>query len=50
VIEGVSMVRNYRSQFSKIIRKDSYEALVRRLTDKVNDLESDAQKTTPEKL
>lgn len=50
VIEGVSMVRNYRSQFSKIIRKDSYEALVRRLTDKVNDLESDAQKTTSEKL
>ena len=50
VIEGVSMVRNYRSQFSKIIRKDSYEALVRRLIDKVNDLESDAQKTTPEKL
>ena len=50
VIEGVSMVRNYRSQFSKIIRKDSYEALVRRLTDKVNDLESEAQKTTSEKL
>ena len=50
VIEGVSMVRNYRSQFSKIIRKDSYEALVRRLTEKVNDLEKDAQKTTPEKL
>ncbi len=50
VIEGVSMVRNYRSQFSKIIRRDSYEALVRRLTDKVNDLESEAQKTTSEKL
>ena len=50
VIEGVSMVRNYRSQFSKIIRKDSYEALVRRLAEKVNDLEKDAQKTTPEKL
>ena len=50
VIEGVSMVRNYRSQFSKIIRKDSYEALVRRLTDKVNDLENDTQKTTSEKL
>ena len=50
VIEGVSMVRNYRSQFSKIIRKDSYEALVRRLTEKVNDLEKDTQKTTSEKL
>ena len=50
VIEGVSMVRNYRSQFSKIIRKDSYEGLVRKLTDKVNDLENDTQKTTSEKL
>ena len=50
VIEGVSMVRNYRSQFSKIIRKDSYEGLVRKLTDKVNDLENDTQKTASEKL
>jgi len=50
VIEGVSMVRNYRSQFSKIIRKDSYEGLVRKLTDKVNELENDTQKTTSEKL
>ncbi len=50
VIEGVSMVRNYRSQFSKIIRRDSYEGLVRKLTDKVNELENDTQKTTSEKL
>jgi len=49
VIEGVSMIRNYRSQFSKIIRKDSYEGLVRKLTDKVNELENDTQKTTSEK-
>jgi len=50
VIEGVSMVRNYRSQFSKIIRKYSYEDLVRKLTDKVNELENDTQKTASEKL
>ena len=49
VIEGVSMVRNYRSQFSKIIRKYSYEDLVRKLTDKVNELENDTQKTASEK-
>ena len=49
VIEGVSMVRNYRSQFSKIIRRDSYEGLVRKLTDKVKDLENDTQKTASEK-
>ena len=39
VIEGVSMIRNYRSQFTKIIRKGSYEVLVRKLTDKINELE-----------
>ena len=39
VIEGVSMIRNYRSQFTKIIRKDSYGVLVQKLTDKMNELE-----------
>ena len=38
VIEGVSMIRNYKSQFTKIIRKDSYEVLVGKLTKKVNEL------------
>ncbi len=36
VIEGVSTVRNYRAQFTKIIRNDSYEGLVKRLTTKIN--------------
>lgn len=39
VIEGVSMIRNYRSQFTKIIRRDSYEVLVQKLTDKINEIE-----------
>jgi len=34
VIEGVSLVNNYRNQFNKIIRKDSYEELVKRMKDK----------------
>ena len=38
VIEKVSMIRNYRSQFSKIIKRDSYEALVAKLTKKLDDL------------
>ena len=38
VIEGVSMVRNYRAQFTKIIQKHSYEILVQKLTDKINAL------------
>jgi len=43
VIEGVSMIRNYRSQFTKIIRKDSYEILVQKLTDKINEIEQDSE-------
>jgi len=43
VIEGVSMIRNYRSQFTKIIRKDSYEVLVQKLTDKINEIEQRPQ-------
>ena len=50
VIEGVSMVRNYRSQFSKIIRKDSYEVLVKKLSEKIADLEANNGKEKPQKL
>lgn len=31
IIEGVSLVSNYRAQFNKIIRTESYEALVKKL-------------------
>jgi phospholipid transport system substrate-binding protein len=34
VIEGVSLVNNYRNQFNGIIRSSSYEELVRRLKNK----------------
>jgi hypothetical protein len=37
------MIRNYRSQFTKIIRRDSYEVLVQKLTDKINELEQDSK-------
>ena len=36
VIEGVSLVGNYRSQFSKILEKDSYEALLEVLKKKLD--------------
>ena len=45
VIEGVSMIRNYRSQFTKIIRKDSYEVLVQKLTDKIQELEKETNES-----
>jgi phospholipid transport system substrate-binding protein len=43
VIEGVSMIHNYRSQFTKIIRRDSYEVLVQKLTVKINEIEQDSK-------
>jgi phospholipid transport system substrate-binding protein len=38
VIEGVSLVSNYRAQFRRIIHQSSYAELVRRLQTKVTDL------------
>ena len=49
VIAGVSMIRNYRSQFTKIIRKESYEVLVQKLVDKINKLEQEGPEAS-EKL
>jgi phospholipid transport system substrate-binding protein len=40
VIEGVSLVSNYRSQFRRIIHESSYVELVRRLRNKVNELQA----------
>lgn len=37
-IDGISLVANYRTQFSKIIRTESYEALVARLKSHQTDL------------
>ena len=37
VIEGVSLVSNYRSQFGRIITESSYPELVRRLRTRVNE-------------
>jgi len=36
VVENVSMVNNYRSQFNRVITNASYEELVRRLRDKAD--------------
>ncbi len=36
VIEGVSLVGNYRSQFDQMLQKDSYEKLVEELKKKVD--------------
>ena len=44
LIEGVSLVRNYRSQFNKILQKKSPEDLLQQLRDKVNKKEVPTKK------
>ena len=44
VIEDVSLIRNYRSQFTKIIKTESYGALISKLSKKIDDLESNQDK------
>jgi len=44
VIEEVSLIRNYRSQFSKIIKTESYGALVSKLVKKIKALEANQDK------
>ena len=39
VVEGVSMIKNYRSQFARIIHKDSFDTLMEKLNAKVDQLE-----------
>lgn len=34
IIEGVSLINNYRNQFNRVIRQQSYEELVRRMKNK----------------
>jgi len=37
IIEGISLVANYRAQFSKILRTSSYETLVQRIKTKLEE-------------
>ncbi|MBX3335873.1 MAG: ABC transporter substrate-binding protein, partial [Nitrospira sp.] len=34
VVDGISLVKNYRSQFQKIIRESSYQELVKKLRER----------------
>jgi phospholipid transport system substrate-binding protein len=47
-IDGISLVSNYRAQFNKVIRLDSYEALVTKLTSHQTQFSTPA--TTPGKV
>ncbi len=52
VIEGVSMIRNYRSQFAKVIHSDSFDILMEKLNAKVDKLEDgpDGNKEDEDKI
>ena len=39
VVEGMSLVRNYRDQFKKIIQDDGYPELVKQVKSKISELE-----------
>jgi len=54
LIEGVSLVGNYRTQFNKIIQQSSYDELVKKMKTKQDELvfvegpgQKGGQKTTP---
>nr|MBI3614092.1 ABC transporter substrate-binding protein [Nitrospirota bacterium] len=38
IVDGISLVRNYRGQFERIIRAESYAALVEKLRKKSKDI------------
>jgi phospholipid transport system substrate-binding protein len=48
VVDGVSLVNNYRSQFAKIIRDGSYQELVKKLRERTAAEEETKQKTASE--
>ena len=48
-VQGVSLVANYRAQFNKIIRSESYEALIARLkSNRAESVASSAGRSSPQ--
>lgn len=43
IIEGVSLVSNYRKQFDQIIRKEKYDGLIAKMKDKAKKQDEDLQ-------
>jgi phospholipid transport system substrate-binding protein len=39
VVEGVSLVKNYRTQFAKILSKENADGLISRIKDKIKSLD-----------
>ena len=47
IVEGVSLVSNYRTQFNKIIQTTSYNELVSKLRNKQDELLAEDKKKKP---
>lgn len=47
VVEGVSLVRNYKEQFEQIIQADGYEQLVKDIEKKISEIEVEPSPATP---
>src|SRR5712691_10905813 len=50
IIEGVSLIANYRTQFNKIIQTTSYQELVRKMKTKQAEFSDDKQRTSSSPL
>ena len=48
IVEGVSLVANYRTQFNAVIRTSSYDELIRRIRARVAELNSPPSSAVPE--
>ena len=46
IIEGVSLIANYRTQFNKIIQTSSYQDLVRKMKAKQGEFQDDPKRTS----
>lgn len=40
MIEGVSLIRNYRTEFARVLNQERYDGLMKRLQDKIDNRES----------
>jgi len=49
IIEGVSLIANYRVQFNKIITTSSYQELVKKMKTKQEEFDEDEKKRTSQR-
>ena len=43
IIEGISLISNYRSSYQEIVKKEGFEGLIAKMKAKIEELESQPQ-------